>query len=80
MLHIDHINNDGYLEGSNRSEGVLRKVLRSSVAHTKFQLLCANCNSSKALNGGVCEHESEPKMAPVLVMPDTVSVAGVSWG
>lgn len=58
FLQLDHINNDGHLD---------RKVHRTSnklIAHLKregwpqdrYQLLCANCNFGKLLNGGVCPH------------------------
>lgn len=58
FLQLDHVENDGHLD---------RKVHRTSTklfAHLKrvgwpqdrYQLLCANCNFGKMLNGGVCPH------------------------
>lgn len=59
FLQLDHIENDGHLD---------RKIHRTSIklfAHLKkagwtkdrYQLLCANCNFGKLLNGGVCPHK-----------------------
>lgn len=59
FLQLDHIKNDGYMD---------RKIHRTSTklfAHLKkkgwptdrYQLLCANCNFGKMLNGGVCPHK-----------------------
>ena len=45
-FQIDHINNDGYLE---KRSIELRDYLKNP---KKFQLLCANCNQAKKLNGG----------------------------
>ena len=60
MLHIDHIHNDGYLEGrQRRSYTLARKVLNADDPFDRYQILCANCNHSKARNNGVCEHKTE---------------------
>ena len=59
FLQLDHIENDGHLD---------RKIHRTSTklfAHLKrlgwpkdrYQLLCANCNFGKLLNGGTCPHQ-----------------------
>ena len=59
FLQLDHIENDGHLD---------RKIHRTSTklfAHLKkagwpkdrYQLLCANCNFGKLLNGGTCPHK-----------------------
>jgi len=60
MLHIDHVHNDGYLEGRQRRAYTLaRRVLNPNTPSGRFQVLCANCNHSKARNGGTCEHVTE---------------------
>jgi len=56
FLNFDHINNDGHLEvnrscGSNSARYILKNP-----DQTRFQLLCANCNHGKRMNGGVCPH------------------------
>jgi len=50
-FQIDHVNNDGYLE---RKEGKGRRTTlkRYMAAPHNYQLLCANCNIAKHLNGG----------------------------
>lgn len=60
FLCIDHINNDGNIH---------RKEINSSAGHSfykwliknnfpdDFQLLCNNCNYSKFVLGGICEHK-----------------------
>ena len=45
-FQIDHINNDGCLD---RNKVTLKKCLEDP---KKYQLLCANCNWAKRLNGG----------------------------
>lgn len=58
FLTIDHINNDG---GTHRREIGLRSIYGWLVANNfpaGFQTLCFNCNMAKALNGGVCPHQS----------------------
>ena len=61
MLNIDHVYNDGHLENKNtRSRAVIKQVLRLANPHERFQLLCANCNQSKQLNGGTCAHAIIP--------------------
>lgn len=60
MLHIDHIHNDGYLEGrGRRSYTLARKVLGAENPSRKYQVLCANCNHSKARNHGLCQHYTD---------------------
>lgn len=73
MLTIDHVNNDGAEHRRQLSKSYKSHKWRdANLGGTKvyadivkrgfpddFQLLCANCNASKARNGGVCEHQSE---------------------
>ena len=65
MLTIDHINNDGAkhrLEIGNGKKNVGSRLYQWLITN-KFpkglQVLCFNCNSSKYLNGGICEHKLE---------------------
>jgi hypothetical protein len=65
FLSIDHVNNDGaehrrslgYGEGngSGAYAATLRWMKRNGYP-PGFQVLCMNCNHSKEVNGGVCEH------------------------
>lgn len=65
MLHVDHINNDGFLERQGRlrsSYTMMKRILRDANAHDRYQTLCASCNHSKARNGGICEHKTERRI------------------
>ncbi len=63
MLTIDHINNDGAAHRAEIGKGKknvgsrLYQWLITNKYPTGFQVLCFNCNSSKHVNGGVCEHQ-----------------------
>jgi hypothetical protein len=62
MLHIDHIHDDGYIERAgkrNFSYTLIKNVVRMENPWGKYQVLCANCNHSKARNHGLCEHFTE---------------------
>lgn len=62
VLVLDHVNNDG---AAHRRE--IATVSKTGVAVYKWavdnnfpdilQVLCANCNTSKHVNGGVCYHK-----------------------
>ena len=58
FLTIDHVNNDGAehkrIIGSN-----LYRWLKKQGYPDDFQVLCWNCNSGRARNGGVCPHAEE---------------------
>lgn len=63
FLNIDHVNDDGYKEkykGGARFSGTSFhiKIIRENFP-PKYQLLCANCNQGKKLNGGVCPHKTK---------------------
>jgi hypothetical protein len=49
-FQIDHVNNDGYLE--RKGKGRRTTLKRYMAAPHNYQLLCANCNQAKKLNGG----------------------------
>lgn len=59
FLAVDHKNNDG---AKHRKEvGVSDRFYRWLIRNNfppEFQLLCANCNWGKYVNGGVCPHQS----------------------
>lgn len=65
MLTIDHINNDGAKHRTEIGKGKknvgsrLYQWLITNKFPTGFQVLCFNCNSSKHVNGGICEHKLE---------------------
>jgi hypothetical protein len=59
FLTIDHVNGDGRLHreslggGSNRVWlGIIRRGFPP-----EYQALCYNCNSGRAINGGICPHQ-----------------------
>lgn len=71
FLTLDHVNNDG---AAHRREltGRTGKVsgapsstyrwLKKNNYPSGFQVLCMNCNFSKARNGGVCAHKAQSTM------------------
>ena len=63
FLNLDHVNNDGHKErksniGVNErsTRSIYMQVIREKFPD-KYQILCANCNMSKRINGGTCEHK-----------------------
>ena len=61
MLDVDHVRNDGNsYRKKNSSRGVYaiyRDVIASNFDRNIYQLLCRNCNWSKYINSGTCEHQ-----------------------
>ena len=60
FLELDHINNDGAahrraLGGNHRN--IYRWAINQNFPPI-FQILCANCNTGKQRNGGICPHAS----------------------
>ena len=57
-FQIDHVYNDGHIEnpviksGGSLGSIELRHYLRDPDRKKRYQLLCANCNQAKKLNGG----------------------------
>jgi hypothetical protein len=55
-LVIDHVNNDGHLERKHSNHGqstmLHLHIIRNNFPKN-YQLLCANCNTAKAINKGV---------------------------
>ena len=63
FLVLDHINNDGAAHRKsmkNKSDGfgiqLYRWIIKNNFPPI-FQVLCANCNMGKEMNGGVCPHK-----------------------
>ena len=58
FLQIDHVNNDGHLDRKTHrtSNKLLAHLKRNGWPQDRYQLLCANCNFGKLLNGGICPH------------------------
>lgn len=61
FLTIDHVNNDGHKQKSKngvRLSGMhLYLVIIKEGFPNKYQILCMNCNWSKRMNNGMCEHK-----------------------
>jgi hypothetical protein len=58
FLTLDHINNDGYIHRSEHGYQIAARLAKEhNYSPTKFQLLCFNCNSGRAVNGGICPHK-----------------------
>lgn len=57
FLQIDHINNDGSIQRKKLGRGEVwyKWIIRNNFPND-LQILCANCNQSKRMNNGVCEH------------------------
>lgn len=57
FLQIDHVNNDGNISRKVHGRGArfYKWIIRNNFPET-LQILCANCNTSKRINNGVCEH------------------------
>lgn len=64
FLVLDHVNDDGHKfrfkkngspYGAHAGGSLLKWIIDNSFPPT-IQILCANCNTSKAINGGVCAH------------------------
>jgi len=55
MLTLDHVNNDGYLERENIVK-LYKRIIKSNFPDS-YQILCMNCNWSKRINYGFCEHK-----------------------
>lgn len=57
FLQIDHINNDGNKHRREvGSKNMYVWLKQHGYPKDNFQLLCANCNYGKKLNGGTCPH------------------------
>jgi len=59
FLTIDHVNNDGAKHRKTIKAGqpFYRWLEKQQYPQNDFRLLCWNCNSGRARNGGRCPHE-----------------------
>lgn len=59
FLTIDHINNDGSNDRSNKNYTTrsFYMKLKKEPIRDDIQVLCFNCNLGKSINGGVCPHK-----------------------
>lgn len=53
FLSIDHVNNDGNSDPTGVTLYI--KIIKENYPD-KYQILCMNCNFSKRINNGICEH------------------------
>jgi hypothetical protein len=62
FLTIDHINNDGNKHRRNFKQytgaAFYRWIVKMGFPND-LQILCANCNSGKHRNGGICPHQTK---------------------
>lgn len=58
FLQLDHVENDGHLDRKQHrtSAKLIAHLKRAGWPKDRHQLLCANCNFGKLMNGGVCPH------------------------
>lgn len=58
FLQLDHIHNDGHIDRKiNKTSAKLwAKLKKLDWPRDRHQLLCANCNFGKLMNGGICPH------------------------
>ena len=58
FLQLDHIHNDGSVERvtDRTTYRTQVRLKRLGWPNDRHQLLCANCNFGKMLNGGICPH------------------------
>lgn len=58
FLQLDHIHNDGHLERKKQRTTYVawRRLKLNGWPKDRHQLLCANCNFGKRMNGGICPH------------------------
>lgn len=58
FLQLDHIHNDGHLDRriNKTSAKLWASLKRQGWPRERHQLLCANCNFGKLMNGGICPH------------------------
>ena len=59
FLQLDHVENDGHLDrkAHKTSNKLLAHLKRHGWPQSRYQLLCANCNFGKLMNGGTCPHQ-----------------------
>lgn len=65
FLTLDHINNDGgkFRKATKPSGSRLYDWIIKNGFPKEFQVMCWNCNSGRARNGGICPHKQQKEMA-----------------
>jgi hypothetical protein len=58
FLELDHVNNDGHVERRLVGNYTTYRKARDQGFPSIYQVLCSNCNHSRARNGGVCPHKA----------------------
>jgi len=60
FLQLDHIENDGHIDRKihRTSCKLFARLKKDGWPRDRYQLLCANCNFGKMMNGGVCPHKT----------------------
>lgn len=60
FLQLDHVENDGHIDrkANKTSTKLFAKLKKAGWPRDRYQLLCANCNFGKLMNGGVCPHKA----------------------
>ncbi len=61
FLQLDHIFNDGAKDRvvNKTSTKLWARLKKKGWPEDRYQLLCANCNFGKLMNGGTCPHQSQ---------------------
>lgn len=61
FLQLDHVENDGHIDRKEHktSAKLFAKLKALGWPRERYQLLCANCNFGKFMNGGVCPHQQK---------------------
>ena len=78
FLTIDHINNDGNIHRKKNGTSLIAYWLKIHKYPEGFQTLCFNCNSGRALNGGICPHQEEKILAKRTMKPFHFHGVGVA--
>lgn len=58
FLTIDHVNGGGHKHRREINHGHLEIWLIMNNFPDGFQVLCSNCNTGRAKNGGICPHQN----------------------
>ncbi len=68
FLHFDHINDDGHIERKKVGRGptLWAYMLKQPDAKSRYQTLCANCNTAKS-KMDICPHKLAGEQWPGLV-------------
>jgi len=61
FLQLDHVFNDGAKDRvvNKTATKLWARLKKKGWPKDRYQLLCANCNFGKLLNGGTCPHQSQ---------------------